>query len=111
MAVKAAIALAELSAVGPIHKSLKRQEEISKLGPYLETNRAEQGKGKGGHQSRGEGWEEVLSVVQTAPKSQTFDVFLVCHLGGSAGSWKNDYQNAVSLSERRRKWQLKHKSL
>ena len=57
MAVKAAIALAALSAVGPIHKCWNRQEEISKLGPKLETNRAEQPKGKAGRQSRGEGWE------------------------------------------------------
>lgn len=58
MAVKAAIALAGLSALGPIHKCLNRQEEISKLGSCLETNRTEQPKGKAGHQSRGEGWEE-----------------------------------------------------
>lgn len=82
MAVKAAIALAELSALGPIHKCLNRQEDISNLGSYLEINRAKQPKEKAGHQSRGEGWEEWatgLSRVQGAPKSLTFDLFLVCH--------------------------------
>lgn len=63
--MKAAIALADLSAGGPIHKSLNRQEEISKPGPYLEANWAEQPKGKAGHQSRGEGWEEQATGLST----------------------------------------------
>lgn len=110
MAVKSANVLADPSAVGPIHKSLNKQEEVSKMGPYLETNRAGQPGGKAGHQSRGEGWEEQatgLSTVQRAPKFQTSDLFLVCHLDVSAGSWTNGYQNTVSLSEIG-KWQLKH---
>lgn len=35
MAVRPAIALADLSAVGPIHKGLSRQEEIFKWGKQI----------------------------------------------------------------------------
>lgn len=42
MAVKRAIALADLSAVEPTCKCLNRREEISKLGPSWERNGAEE---------------------------------------------------------------------
>lgn len=85
MAVKRAIALADLSAVEPTCKCLNRREEISKLGPSWERNRAEQV--NTGQQSREEGWDSQTDhrTQHRAPKSQTFGLALVCPLGGSAG--------------------------
>lgn len=110
MAVKAAIALAGLSAVEPTNKCLTGREEISKLGLSLERNSTEKVEGNTGHRAEvrdGKARQATgLSTAQRAPKSQTFGLALVCHLGGSTGSC---FQNTASLSERGIKQKLKHR--